>query len=594
MALFLLILFSVSGDARGVQRESSPEERADRLTKSLEKQLTSGNRWVIAIGINAYPENPLRYCVPDVQVFTKVMKSYGNVRNENILTLTDDQKNAHLKPNKIPLQTQVATLLRKVKPGDSVFVLFTGHGVNINGESFLCPLDSQPDNKLTNWRVDELRQMLHDCQASQKILILDSCHSGGSQQSFGASPADLGSTFSSAQGLITLASCQSNQTSLESSTYKHGVFTTALVRGLEGDADFDGNKIVDSDEIYRHLIMEVPSLADECVEGHKQLPVRIIGQDVVGIFALTSLKEGLSKPLIGIPRVVQINSEFENSVGMKLRVLPRGMCVIGSQEGENLRSDDELLSVVRIKAPVILGVHEVTQAQYRKVMGTNPRYFSEDGEGAELISGMDTDEFPVENVSWKEANAFCQKLSKLPEEVRAHRKYRLPSEIEFEYACRAGTFTPFSTGDSISPKLANVRGDRPYLSSKKLPSLNRPTFVGSYSPNPFGIFDLHGNVAEWSADHLDDVLRGRRPFNSETVETYEECIEQALATEFDDGSNPISSLTVGNIHGVDRAIRGGSFFSDIGLCRSAARRFQKPEYRHRSIGFRVLCEITGE
>src|SRR5262249_13994061 len=136
---------------------------------------------------------------------------------------------------------------------------------------------------------------------------------------------------------------------------------------------------------------------------------------------------------------------------------------------------------------------------YREVMGSNPSWFSAGGGGRKAVEGMETADFPVENVTWKEAVAFCTKLSARAEERKAGRVYRLPTEAEWEYACRAGTKTPFSFGRSLSSRQANFDGTKPYGAARGK-SLGRPAPVGSYRPNAWGLFDMHGNVFQWCAD----------------------------------------------------------------------------------------------
>jgi formylglycine-generating enzyme required for sulfatase activity len=123
------------------------------------------------------------------------------------------------------------------------------------------------------------------------------------------------------------------------------------------------------------------------------------------------------------------------------------------------------------------------------------------------VAGLDAGRVPVEGVSWSDAVTFCERLSALPGERAARRVYRLPSEAEWEYACRAGTRTPFHTGKALSPKQANINGG---LDSPG-PYLGRTTSVGSYRPNAFGLYDMHGNVAEWCHDSFDRGYYARSP-----------------------------------------------------------------------------------
>jgi formylglycine-generating enzyme required for sulfatase activity len=205
---------------------------------------------------------------------------------------------------------------------------------------------------------------------------------------------------------------------------------------------------------------------------------------------------------------------------------------------------------VEISKPFYLGVYEVTQAEYEQVMGTNPSCFSPTGNRKEQVAGQDTSRFPVELVSWIDAVKFCKKLSELPEEKRAGRVYRLPTEAEWEYACRGGaSLKPCHFGDSLSSTQANFGGN-----------LGRTTRVGSYPANAFGLCDMHGNVWEWCADWYDGDYYKVSP-----------------------RKDPKGPAT-----GRNRVLRGGAWFLDGGSCRAACRGDLVPCFHVIYIGFRVV------
>ncbi|NBT63139.1 MAG: formylglycine-generating enzyme family protein [Planctomycetia bacterium] len=183
---------------------------------------------------------------------------------------------------------------------------------------------------------------------------------------------------------------------------------------------------------------------------------------------------------------------------------------------------------VSLTKPYYMGKYEVTQEQYEAVMGKNPS----DIKGAKL---------PVTNVSWLDCKEFIKKLND-----KTNGGYRLPTEAEWEYACRAGTTTAYSFGEKITPKDAN------YDDSK----IEKAVAVGSYQPNAFGLYDMHGNVWEWCED-----WHGEYPF----AETY----QKEPAT------------------GENRVLRGGSFFADASGARSSFRGNFAPTYRFVSTGFRL-------
>jgi formylglycine-generating enzyme required for sulfatase activity len=241
-----------------------------------------------------------------------------------------------------------------------------------------------------------------------------------------------------------------------------------------------------------------------------------------------------------------------NSIGMKLVLVRAGDFLMGSAASEAQRQENEgPQRLVRLSRPFYLGAFEVTQGQFRQVMGTNPSFFAESAE------------LPVEQVTWDEAMAFCRQLAQLPAEQAAGRTYRLPTEAEWEYACRAGTTTPFPCGDLLSSTQANCNGSQPYGSAPKGPYAGRPVKVGSYPPNPWGLHDMDGNVMEWCLDGPQDY---------------------ATAAEQDPR---------GPEEGRIRAVRGGGWFFFPHQCRSASRFTAQARIRENDLGFRVLCEVSS-
>jgi uncharacterized protein (TIGR02996 family) len=266
-----------------------------------------------------------------------------------------------------------------------------------------------------------------------------------------------------------------------------------------------------------------------------------------------------------------------NSVGMQLALIPPGVFLMGSPDSEVERQRDEAPQhEVGISRPFYLGVYPVTQGQWQRVMGrwwqrltgSNPSWFCASGGGKDEVRGLDTRDFPVECVSWEEAVAFCGKLSELPEERRAKRRYRLPTEAEWEYACRGGapSSTPFHFGNSLCSSQANFDGNHPYGAVARGPFLQRPTEVGAYQvSNGFGLYDLHGNVWEWCADWYGEHYYAGSPRLDPP----------------------------GPSEGSGRVVRGGSWSHSGQLCRSADRYGHAPGVRYAYIGFRVALVPSG-
>jgi len=237
-----------------------------------------------------------------------------------------------------------------------------------------------------------------------------------------------------------------------------------------------------------------------------------------------------------------------NGVTLDMVSIPGGTFMMGSPASEEGRDSDEGPQHRRTIAPFFMGKFAVTQAQWQAVMNANPSYFR--GEN-----------LPVDSVNWNEAVEFCQRLSR-----QTGRDYRLPSEAEWEYACRAGTTTPFHFGKTIATDLANYNGNNSYADEPKGIYREKTTPVGSFGvANAFGLYDMHGNVWEWCADPWHKNYRGA-PSDGRVWES---------------GGNDSR-----------RMLRGGSWFGNSRLCRSALRNSDGPGLRYAIYGLRVVCVFS--
>ena len=257
-----------------------------------------------------------------------------------------------------------------------------------------------------------------------------------------------------------------------------------------------------------------------------------------------------------------------NSIGMKLSRIPAGTFRMGSPKSEAERKRDELLHDVTHTKPFLMGVYEVTQAEFRQIMGDKE---------ADRAVFKGAPRHPMENPTHQSAREFCQGLSRLPAEQNAGRKYRLPTEAEWEYACRAGTTTAFNLGDSLSSEQANFNGNYPYGDAKPGVYLRKTADVGSYKPNAFGLYDMHGNVAEWCADWYDKEYY------------YDSPTKDPLGPPV--GVTPTNFAEKNGRKKYYLSVRGGCWLDDARACRSAYRFKAMPDINYRLIGFRVVCEI---
>jgi len=273
--------------------------------------------------------------------------------------------------------------------------------------------------------------------------------------------------------------------------------------------------------------------------------------------------------------IAQPPKEITNSLGMKLVLVPSGRFTMGSASNDPYSEDDEKPHEVVISKPFYMGTTEVTQAEYQKVMGSNPSSFKN------AQNSSDTETLPVEQVSWEDAVEFCKRLSSLPEEKQSSRAYRLPSEAQWEYACRAGQNGPFGFDGPLNALdqfawFADNSGDKALDSQQLWKASNedldeylkvlksngcRTRPVGKKKPNAWGLHDMHGNVWEWCGDWYSDYPKGP------------------------------STDPVGPVRGTDRVIRGGGFHFQPQDCRSAERHGSFPSNRVDDLGFRVILPI---
>jgi formylglycine-generating enzyme required for sulfatase activity len=261
-------------------------------------------------------------------------------------------------------------------------------------------------------------------------------------------------------------------------------------------------------------------------------------------------------------------------VALTMLRIPAGSFEMGAPETEAESSDQER-PVHRVTlAEFLLGQTPITQAQWRAVAEWQ-RLAHEDGKlwpealDADPVAKLKYSERfqgeqrPVVNVSWRDAMAFCQRLR-----LRTGKNYTLPSEAQWEYACRAGTTTPFHWGATISTKLSNYDGRKVYGDGEKGEYQRQTMDVASFPANPWGLHDMHGNVWEWCADHWHN--------------NYEEATNHGRAWINEEAKYNDEKISY-------RLLRGGSWNDRPAICRSAYRVTPPPDERYPVIGFRVCC-----
>jgi formylglycine-generating enzyme required for sulfatase activity len=308
-------------------------------------------------------------------------------------------------------------------------------------------------------------------------------------------------------------------------------------------------------QLYQYAIVHknVPQFESITVNRQTKIKVLVLGLNSKGIWydAISKwnrLSSEEQQKFMNLEEIKDLALEdLGNGVTLEMAAIPGGTFMMGSPENqEGYHSSQSPQHEVTVP-PFFMGKYPVTQQQWRVVaalpkvnidLKSDPSYFKGDN-------------LPVECVSWNDAQEFCARLSQM-----ANKTYRLPSEAEWEYACRAGTTTPFYFGETISTDLANYNGNYTYGQGQKGEYREKTTEVGIFPANPFGLYDMCGNVWEWCEDGL-----------------HENYIDGSAWTSL--GSEPV--------------MRGGSWFNDPQHCRSAYRINFSRDFLSYTIGFRVVC-----
>jgi formylglycine-generating enzyme required for sulfatase activity len=538
-----------------------PLAAAPLVTWSSSAAERKGRYYAFLVACEGYSKkdfHPLHHTRNDILAFYKVLLQSGFDKS-NVVLMHDNQERLLL-PEAGKIQKQMKVLLKELRPEDTLVVAFSGHGVRFKGEkvTYFCPLDAQLSERKTLIGLNLIYGQLKECKAKQKLLLVDACRSeprsGAAKSLRTVSLEKLGlASQAPPEGIAALFSCSDGEDSLEDPDLGHGVFFYHVLKGWRGEAANRAGKLTFS------------SLADYVTDRVPRY-VRLHFRDTTQI---PSYKvEGKGSWVLPTPGKAGPPRRIRNSIGMELALIPAGKFTMGSPRTEKGRSLEEVEHEVHITRPFYMGAYEVTQAEYQRVLKDNPSWFSRTGPGKAEVKGTDTGRFPVENVSWHDAQKFCRWLSLLAKEKAAHRLYRLPTEAEWEYACRGGarSATAFHFGESLSSQHANFDGNGPYGTVARGPYLKRTAPVGSYKPNAFGLYDMHGNVYEWCADGY-------------ARDYYE---------------NSPSKDPQGASKDTRRLLRGGSWYAYAVYCRSAARYSLSPDQHNFTLGFRVVCAVEGK
>jgi formylglycine-generating enzyme required for sulfatase activity len=555
-------------------------------------QPPAGKKYAVLVGVNRYQHDQLKklsYAEADVADLADLLRKAGY----QVTLLTGSAQDEGLLPTKQNIERRMRQVLDGCREGDTVVLAFSGHGLQFEGKDdcFFCPTDARPfaDRADTLVSMGGVYKELERSFAGMKVLLVDACRNERppGQRRQGVTPDYMPKT---PKGVAALFSCDAGEVAFEHEKLKHGVFFYHVLEGLRGKAkDADGEVTFAGLASYvsRRVARDVPALVGGAARQSPNLKADYTTEPVLLTVKgrLAAAKPETLKAPFGTDAAraaqqawaehlgVQVETPLDLGNGEKLVLvlIPPGSFTMGSPADEKERGDEEAAHAVTLTKPYYLGKYAVTQAQYRAVTGENPSYFCaaaqgkegvtypfKPGGGANAVAGQDTGRFPVENVSWDDTDAFCVELCR-----KAGKIVRLPSEAEWEYACRAGTATPFHFGDILNGEQANCNGGFPYGTQEKGPYLKKTRAVGSYAANAWGLYDMHGNVLQWCADWYG-------PYK---------------------GLGENDPLRVNKGAEGDRVLRGGSWSLDARICRAANRNRIAPSIRLNRIGFRVTVRL---
>ena len=510
------------------------------------------DKYAIVIGVETYDTSTfdnLDYAAEDADELGASLQKMGF----QVTVMSSESRSARLRPT---TPKKIADVIKSVVAscanGDTLLISLSGHGVQFSDEELLssgvretyfCPSEANLADKASLLKVTSVVDFMNSAAAGRKLLLVDACQehvlsSEGKKK--GAKRIELGSVHENRRsvpgGMAVLFSCSSGQFSWEHDAIGHSVFTYHVIEYLNGKAE---NRFYDSNQVdLNGLVFYVAKRTNDYVIGKNLSPD---GQ-------LPVMRGSSANWPLGKLEAVTVEREFTNSIGMKMVLLPAGTFMMGSPTTGDDRGSDEDQHRVTLTQDFYLGTTEVTQGQWESVMGTTP--------WKGQVHVKEGSNFAATYVSWEDAVKFCKRLSSTEGKT-----YRLPTEAEWEYACRGGTTSAFSFG-AANTNLSEYGWWGGILGDGNAKSERYAHEVGLKRANAFGFFDMHGNVNEWCSDWY--------------------AADYYLTSPSRDPLGPSE--------GSDRVLRGGSWRSNALECRLANRDRDLPGNRNCFLGFRVAAD----
>jgi formylglycine-generating enzyme required for sulfatase activity len=546
--LSAVLIFSSSVFSGIRQKPDSPE---------IHKQNSPENRLALVIGNADYKEVPaLKNPVNDARDIADTLKQVGF---EVI-----QKENAGHREMEEALDDFGKQLGRR---GGVGLFYFAGHGMQSDGRNYLIPVDAKiggkSDLKFKTVDAGVVLGKMEDAENMLNIIILDACRNNPFERAFGTRgiySVGLAKMDAPAGSIIAYATSP-DKTASDGGTERNGVYTRYLLKhiktpGLTIEKVLKNTRIdVAGKTSNQQIPWEHSSLMGDFYFAGS-------GGAAVSEPAVSARPETNPEPAPPSVEITKPKSEpvpvsvpaakpepesttetapagrkISNSIGMEFVYIPPGTFMMGSSENDLGRGDDEKQHRVTLTQGFYMQTAEATQGQWKAVMGNNPSHFRNCG-----------DDCPVERVSWNDVQEFIKKLNR-----KEGKNYRLPTEAEWEYACRSGTTAAYSFGNDSGKLTKYARFNE---------NSGRTTHpAAQLEPNAWGLYDMHGNVGEWCQDIYNKDIYNKNQTDPIHIRWSSDSL---------------------------RVVRGGSFFFGMQNCRSAYRNNSPPDNRHGDVGFRLV------